>query len=125
MARKPALPDPPQPAPASAFAALAALRGSLPAGPGPEPATADQASPFGKRIVVMRERKGRAGKTVTVVRGIELTGQALDALAREMRQALGTGGGIEDGAIVLNGDLSARASEWLTARGAQRVVSGN
>lgn len=125
MARKPALPDPPQSAPASAFAALAALRGALPAGPEPEPASEDKASPLGQRIVVRRERKGRGGKTVTVVHGITLAGPALEEFARTLRQALGTGGGVEGEAIVLHGEQSGRVREWLTGRGATRVVIAN
>ena len=127
MARKPAQPDPPQPAPGSAFAALAALRGALPAGPEPEPepASAGKAAPFGQRIVVRRERKGRGGKTVTVVHGITLAGPALEEFARTLRQALGTGGGVEGEAIVLHGEQSGRVREWLTGRGATRVVIAN
>ena len=70
-------------------------------------------------------RKGRGGKTATLVRGVALTGAALETFAREMRQSLGTGGGVEGDAIVLAGDQSARAAQWLRERGATRIVIGN
>lgn len=112
------------PAP-GAFAALAALRGTLPAGADEAPAVAASAGPLAGKIVITRERKGRGGKTATLVRGIALGGAALENFAREMRQALGTGGGVEGDAVVLAGDQSARAAEWLRSRGAARIVAGN
>jgi len=122
-------PDQPEPAATAApnpFAALASLRGTLPEGAGVEPPAASAGdSPFAAKLVIARERKGRGGKTATLVRGVTLTGAALEAFAREMRQSLGTGGGVEGDAIVLAGDQSARAAQWLRARGATRIVIGN
>ena len=122
-------PDRPEPAASAApnpFAALATLRGTLAEGASDEPAAAGTAdTPFAAKLVIARERKGRGGKTATLVRGVALTGTALETFAREMRQALGTGGGVEGEAIVLAGDQSARAAQWLRARGATRIVIGN
>jgi translation initiation factor 1 len=75
--------------------------------------------------VVRRERKGRGGKTATLVEGVALQGAALEAFGREMRQSLGTGGSIEDNTIVISGDQVERAMAWLRARGATRLVAGN
>lgn len=122
-------PDQPEPAAAAApnaFAALASLRGTLPEGTREEPAAAGSGdAPFAAKLVIARERKGRGGKTATLVRGVTLTGAALETFARELRQALGTGGGVEGDAIVLAGDQSARAAQWLRERGATRIVIGN
>lgn len=109
------------------FDALASLRGSLP--PGTEetpeaPAKARDASLAGK-IVVRREKKGRGGKTATLIEGVALKGAALEAFGREMRQSLGTGGGVEGDAIVISGDQVERAMAWLRARGATKLVAGN
>jgi len=122
---RPGKPTPAETASPNAFAALAALRGTLP--PGQEEAAAQSAAPgpFAAKIVITRERKGRGGKTATLVRGIVLDGTALADLAREMRQALGTGGSVEGETLVLAGDQSARAADWLRARGATRIVIGN
>lgn len=112
---------------ANPFAALAGLRGSLPQGPEATPAaepTNDNTALAGK-IVVRRERKGRGGKTATLVEGVALQGAALEAFGREMRQSLGTGGSIEDNTIVISGDQVERAMAWLRARGATRLVAGN
>ena len=111
------------------FGALAALRGALPQGTEAEPAPAagpsGNAAALSGKIVVRREKKGRRGKTATLVEGVALTGAALEAFGREMRQSLGTGGGIEGNAIVISGDQVERAMNWLRARGATRLVAGN
>ena len=96
--QRPDRPGAAEPAAPNAFAALASLRGTLPEGQSDEPAAPDAgAAPFAGKIVIARERKGRGGKTATLVRGVALAGPALEAFAREMRQALGTGGGVEGG----------------------------
>ena len=113
-------------APANPFAALAGLRGTLPAGTAePEPSAPAAVPVLDGKLVLQRERKGRGGKTVTLLRGVALEGDALAEFARELRQALGTGGGVEHDAILLAGDQMERAAAWLRQRGAKRIVIGN
>jgi translation initiation factor 1 len=76
------------------------------------------------KVVLRRQRKGRGGKTVTRVEGIEAQPPVLEVLSRELRRDLGCGGTVEDGVPVLQGDVGDRAAEWLTARGVRRVVRG-
>lgn len=108
------------------FAALSGLRGALPPGPAAAddpPATSPD--PLAAKLVLSRERKGRGGKTVTLLKGVALQGEALADFARQMRQGLGTGGGVEGDVIVIAGDQLDRAAAWLAGRGARRVVIGN
>jgi translation initiation factor 1 len=98
--------------------------------PGPESAPAAPAGgalDFGgaRKLVVRRERKGRGGKTATVVEGIRVSPSALERMARELRRALGCGASVEDGCLVVQGDQVARVERWLVERGAPRVVVGN
>ena len=65
------------------------------------------------KIVVRKEQKGRSGKTVTIIEGIELGEAGLKTLAKKMRKSLGCGAHIEDGNIVLQGDLVERARKWI------------
>jgi predicted translation initiation factor SUI1 len=100
-----------------------------PAAPKPEPAikpgaSAIDLSRLGK-IVLQRERKGRGGKTVTIVSGLNLPAPRLEQLAREMRKGLGCGSTVESGTIVLQGDIVPRAQEWLRKHGAVQIVIGN
>ena len=95
--------------------------------PSPLPDSAATAIDFGgaKKLVVRRERKGRGGKTATVVEGIRVSPSALDRIARELRRALGCGASVEEGRLVVQGDLVARVERWLVEHGAPKVVVGN
>jgi len=84
-----------------------------------------QAGPCAGRIVVQREKKGRKGKTVTRVAGLCLEAHALEKLARDLKRALGCGASIEEGEIVLQGAMTARAAEWLRTRTGADVTVGN
>ena len=106
----------------SSFASLHALRDGLP----PGPKAAEPAPPKGPaRAVVRLERKQRRGKEVTVVDKLGLAPAALESWCRELKQAMGCGGSVEDGAIVLQGDLRQRLPAVLTEKGVGKVtVSG-
>jgi translation initiation factor 1 len=66
---------------------------------------------------VARESKGRGGKVVTLVRGVPLGGAELEALAKQLKTACGSGGSVKDGVVEIQGDHVARLVDWLTARG--------
>jgi translation initiation factor 1 len=118
---RPAAPAPDRSA--SPFAALEALRGSLPAGPAPAPpAEAKPRCPA--RAVVRMERKGRGGKEVTVVDKLGLRDAELALWCRDLKQALGCGGAVDGELIVLQGDLRSRLAAVLTARGVGKVTVG-
>jgi translation initiation factor 1 len=74
--------------------------------------------------VVRLERKGRGGKEATVVEKLELSPRALDAWLSELKAALGCGGAVEDGALVLQGDQRTRVQELLVRRGVRKVTLG-
>ncbi len=114
------------------FGALSALAGSLPPAPAsaapvskpaPAPKSAATSSEFSAKLVVRREVKGRAGKTVTRITGV--SPDALDSIAKRMKKALGCGALVEGSDVVLLGSLVDRASEWLTKSGAGKIVKGN
>jgi translation initiation factor 1 len=66
---------------------------------------------------VSREKQGRGGKTVTVVRGLPLAPEALAALGKKLRSACGTGGTAKDGVLELQGDQAERVLALLAAEG--------
>lgn len=63
------------------------------------------------------ERKGRGGKTVTVVDNLPNNAAFLKDLCQDLKRACGTGGAIVDGAIELQGDLRDRVRARLAAKG--------
>lgn len=77
-----------------------------------------KARPTSDGIVrVSRETKGRAGKGVTLVKGLALDDAALSALGRQIKTACGSGGTVKDGVIEVQGDHCERVLEMLKARG--------
>ena len=88
------------------------------------PAPGDDPAPTG-RIVVRREKKGRGGKTVTRITGLDLAPPALDALKRQLKKALGAGASIDGTDLLLQGDLTSRAASWLESELDRRVTIGN
>ena len=63
------------------------------------------------------EKKGRGGKTVTVVDGLPRNGTFLKELCQELKRACGTGGAVQDQAVELQGDLRERVREVLLGKG--------
>jgi translation initiation factor 1 len=62
-------------------------------------------APAGDGIVrVGRETKGRKGKGVTVIKGVPLAGDELEALATKLKKRCGCGGTVEAGTIEIQGD---------------------
>ncbi len=122
---------PSPPAPAAPFnAAFERLRERLPAGALPA-ATEDAAasppppaSPSPPRAVVRIERKGRGGKEATVIERLGLAPDGLASWLLELKRSLGCGGGVEDDALVLQGDQRDRAVAWLERRGVRKVTRG-
>ncbi|MDZ7921705.1 MAG: translation initiation factor Sui1 [Rhodoferax sp.] len=74
--------------------------------------------PTGDGVVrVSRETKGRAGKGVTLVRGVPLMEAELVALGKQLKAACGSGGTVKDGVIEVQGDHVDRVMQLLQAQG--------
>ena len=77
----------------------------------------------GKIVAKLRmEKKGRGGKTVTVVAGLPRNIPFLKELCQELKRACGTGGAVADDTIELQGDLRDRVREYLLQK--EFVVKG-
>jgi translation initiation factor 1 len=63
------------------------------------------------------EKKGRGGKTVTVVGGLPRNPAFLAALAAELKRACDTGGTATEEAVEIQGDHRERLRALLAARG--------
>lgn len=76
------------------------------------------AAPRGDGIVrVSRETKGRGGKAVTVIRGVDADAAGLAALAKQLKAVCGSGGTVKDGVIEVQGDHCDRAIAHLQQAG--------
>lgn len=98
----------------------------LPAGPNPEPEPPQLPRKKSRgRVDITREKAGRGGKTVTVVRnfvGIGLPEK--EALAHQMRTACGTGGTVKNGQIEIQGDHRPNIARILEEAGFRPVFAG-
>ena len=74
------------------------------------------APPKISKVALQRQRAGRGGKTVTLVILPQDYKGDTAALAKELRKGLGCGSTIEDGKIVLQGDIADRAEAWFTKK---------
>src|SRR5688572_4773790 len=63
------------------------------------------------------EKKGRGGKTVTVVFGLPNNAAFLKDLSAELKKACGTGGTATDDGVEWQGDLRDRVRDLLAAKG--------
>jgi translation initiation factor 1 len=106
------------------FGALKERRAELPPGKSSQAAGArsEREASGPARAVVRYERKGRGGKEVTVVEQLELSASERDEWLKALKQALGCGGTVVEGALVLQGDQRDRVSPLLAARGVRKVI---
>ncbi len=78
-----------------------------------------------RRAILRRTRKGRGGRTVTLV---ELDGADvawIKDLAKRMGKALGCGAKREGAGFIVQGDQVERLQELLPGEGIQRVIVGS
>ena len=81
--------------------------------------------PAGDGIVrIQRETKGRKGKGVCVVRGLDLDDAPLKLLAGELKKVCGCGGAIKDGTIEIQGDNREKIKMHLEKKGYNVKLSG-
>src|SRR5512143_1501422 len=73
--------------------------------------------PGQQTAAIQRETKGRGGKTVTVIRSLQLSPEDLKALATQLKQACGTGGTVKDGTIESQGDHREKIAAKLRSLG--------
>ena len=72
-------------------------------------------------VRVFREKGGRGGKTVTVVRGLE---GDLAAVASDLKRHCGTGGSVKGDAVEVQGDHREKVAARLHASGYRVKLAG-
>src|SRR6266850_3137391 len=77
------------------------------------------------RVDIIRQKAGRGGKTVTVVKGFVGIGlPEKEQLAKAMQKACGTGGTVKDGQIEIQGDKRAEVARILTEANFRPIFAG-
>ncbi len=92
----------------------------------PTEANKSKTKPTGDGIVrLRRETKGRKGKGVTLVDGLNIDDKALKALAKRLKQLCGTGGTIKDGIIEIQSDDREKLKAELEKQGFTVKLAGS
>ncbi len=73
---------------------------------------------------LLRDRKGRGGKTVTLIAGLSGSPAALTALASDLKRSCGTGGTLRGDLIEIQGDHRERLRAELERRGYTVKLAG-
>ena len=69
-------------------------------------------------INISRQKKGKKGKTVTLIRGLDIEDEILlKELLKKIKVFCGTGGTLIDGNIQLQGDMVSKSIEFLRKEG--------
>jgi translation initiation factor 1 len=85
----------------------------------PGPSAASQTNPSVRQQTarIARDRKRRAGKTVTVISGLRHDPATLQELLTTLKQRCGAGGALKDGELEIQGDHRERVAAVLAALG--------
>jgi translation initiation factor 1 len=78
-----------------------------------------------QRVRVRLERKGRGGKTVTVIEGLCMPDKDRELLLKELKASLGTGGAVRDTSLEIQGDHRDMIMATLENRGYRPKHSGS
>jgi translation initiation factor 1 len=93
----------------------------------PRAARAEPKSPNLPRdgvVRLLRDRKSRGGKVVTVIAGLSGSPDTLAALASELKRACGTGGTVRGDLIEIQGEVRDRLRAELERRGYVVKIAG-
>jgi translation initiation factor 1 len=80
--------------------------------------------PSQQDLRVMLDKRQRGGKQVTLVTGFVGTDQDLKDLGKLLKSKCGTGGGVKDGEIMVQGNNVEKVRDILTKDGYRVKISG-
>ncbi len=80
--------------------------------------------PSQQDVRVQVSRKGRKGKSVTIISGFQMSAERLKALAKQLKNQCGTGGTVKEKTIEIQGEHPQKLVEILTGLGYKAKQSG-
>ncbi|HEY9910040.1 MAG TPA: translation initiation factor [Thermosynechococcaceae cyanobacterium] len=80
--------------------------------------------PNQQTLKVEASRKGRGGKTVTVISGFQVKPETLTTLAKQLKAQCGTGGTVKEATIEIQGDHKQTIVDFLIKQGYKAKASG-
>lgn len=84
-----------------------------------------QTSPSGDgNVRVSRETKGRKGKGVTLIKGLDMDAVTLAVMSKKLKAMCGSGGTVKEGVIEIQGDHIERILDYLKKQGVKAKRAG-
>ena len=80
--------------------------------------------PAHQKLTIRLDRKARAGKSVTLIEGLIMPQQEIEALLKEIKAKLGTGGAVRDTSLEIQGDHCGILIQMLEKMGFRAKRSG-
>jgi translation initiation factor 1 len=80
--------------------------------------------PNQQNLRIQVSRKGRGGKTVTVITGFQHQPETLTDLAKKLKSQCGTGGTAKENTIEIQGDHAQKLLQLVTSLGYKAKISG-
>ena len=80
--------------------------------------------PNQQNLKIEASRKGRGGKTVTVISGFQEKPETLATLAKQLKAQCGTGGTVKENEIEIQGEHKQKLLEIITKLGYKAKISG-
>jgi translation initiation factor 1 len=89
-----------------------------------KPAEVTSLPPEKQTVYLHRDSKGRGGKGVTLLKGLVLSETDMNALAKTIKQACGSGGTVKAGIIEIQGEQREKIAEVLRKLGYKVKIAG-
>lgn len=80
--------------------------------------------PAQQNLKVQVSRKGRKGKTVTIITGFQTNPDTLTTLLKQLKTQCGAGGTVKDNEIEIQGDHGQKILQVLVQQGYKAKISG-
>ena len=90
----------------------------------PEAEETTEVAPNRHNLKIQASKKGKGGKTVTIVSGFQVSPETLQLLTKQLKNQCGTGGTSKDTEIEIQGDQRQKLLEILTKLGYKAKLSG-
>jgi len=80
--------------------------------------------PHQQNLRLQASRKGRKGKTVTIITGFQSQPETLTKLLKQLKSHCGSGGTVKENTLEIQGDHTEKLLQFLTKLGYKVKISG-